>query len=224
LLLDLHGTHKPAGLNRTYPNVLNCEGVYGLEQAKWEDPKILDHVTYNTQLPFIRQVSGPMDYTQGAMINSVKGKYQPNYYEPMSQGTRCNQLALYVILESPLNMLCDNPSNYEREPECTKFISAIPTTWDETKVIDGKIGEYVVTARRKGDTWYIGGITNWHGRTIEVDLSFLGGKTMKGELFRDGINAWKKARDYKREEKSVDTSKKFKIYMAPGGGFSLKLQ
>ena len=224
LLLDLHGTHKPAGLNRTYPNVLNFEGVYGLEQAKWEDPKILDHVTYNTQLPFIRQVSGPMDYTQGAMLNTIKGQYKPNYYEPMSQGTRCNQLALYVILESPLNMLCDNPSNYEREPECTKFISAIPTTWDETKVIDGKLGEYVVTARRKGDTWYIGGITNWHGRTIDVDLSFLGGKTMKGELFRDGVNAWKKARDYKREEKSVNTAEKFKIYMAPGGGFTLKLQ
>jgi alpha-glucosidase len=165
-----------------------------------------------------------MDYTQGAMLNTIKGQYKPNYYEPMSQGTRCNQLALYVILESPLNMLCDNPSNYEREPECTKFISAIPTTWDETKVIDGKLGEYVVTARRKGDTWYIGGITNWHGRTIDVDLSFLGGKTFKGELFRDGINAWKKARDYKREEKSVNTAEKFKIYMAPGGGFTLKLQ
>ena len=224
LLLDLHGTHKPAGLHRTYPNVLNFEGVYGLEQAKWDRPDVLDHVTYNTQLPFIRQVSGPMDYTQGAMINSNKGQYRPNNSEPMSQGTRCQQLALYVILESPLNMLCDSPSNYEREPECTKFISSIPTTWDESKVIDGKMGEYVITARRKGDTWYIGGITNWSGRTVEVDLSFLGGKTMKGELFRDGNNVHKKARDYRREEKSVNTAEKFKVYMAPGGGFTLKLQ
>lgn len=224
LLLDLHGTHKPAGLYRTYPNVLNFEGVYGLEQAKWDRPDVLDHVTYNTQLPFIRQVSGPMDYTQGAMINSNKGQYRPNNSEPMSQGTRCQQLALYVILESPLNMLCDSPSNYEREPECTKFISSIPTTWDESKVIDGKMGEYVITARRKGDTWYIGGITNWSGRTVEVDLSFLGGKTMKGELFRDGNNVHKKARDYRREEKSVNTAEKFKVYMAPGGGFTLKLQ
>ena len=224
LLLDLHGTHKPAGLFRTYPNVLNFEGVYGLEQAKWERPDVMDHVTYNTQLPFLRQVAGPMDYTQGAMINSNKGQYRPNNSEPMSQGTRCQQLALYVILESPLNMLCDSPSNYEREPECTKFISAIPTTWDESKVIDGKMGEYVITARRKGDTWYIGGITNWTGRTVEVDLSFLGGKTMKGELFRDGNNVHKKARDYRREEKNVNTAEKFKVYMAPGGGFTLKLQ
>ena len=224
LLLDLHGTHKPAGLNRTFPNVLNFEGVYGLEQAKWESPNVLDHVTYNTQLPFLRQVSGPMDYTQGAMVNTNKGQYRPSYSEPMSQGTRCQQLALYVILESPLNMLCDSPSNYEREPECTKFISAIPTTWDESKVIDGKVGEYVITARRKGDIWYIGGITNWTGRTIEVDLSFLGGKTLKGELFRDGNNVHKKARDYRREEMNVNTAEKFKVYMAPGGGFTLKLQ
>ena len=224
LLLDLHGTHKPAGLNRTFPNVLNFEGVYGLEQAKWENPNVLDHVTYNTQLPFLRQVSGPMDYTQGAMINTNKGQYRPSNSEPMSQGTRCQQLALYVILESPLNMLCDSPSNYEREPECTKFISAIPTTWDESKVIDGKVGEYVITARRKGDTWYIGGITNWTGRTVEVDLSFLGNKTLQGELFRDGNNVHKKARDYRREVKSVNTAEKFKVYMAPGGGFTLKLQ
>ena len=224
LLVDLHGTHKPAGLNRTFPNVLNFEGVYGLEQAKWERPDVLDHVTYNTQLPFLRQVSGPMDYTQGAMMNTNKGQYRPSNSEPMSQGTRCQQLALYIILESPLNMLCDSPSNYEREPECTKFISAIPTTWDESKVIDGKVGEYVITARRKGDTWYIGGITNWTGRTVEVDLSFLGEKTLQGELFRDGNNVHKKARDYRREVKSVNTAEKFKVYMAPGGGFTLKLQ
>ena len=224
LLVDLHGTHKPAGLNRTFPNVLNFEGVYGLEQAKWESPNVMDHVTYNTQLPFLRQVSGPMDYTQGAMVNTNKGQYRPSNSEPMSQGTRCQQLALYIILESPLNMLCDSPSNYEREPECTKFISAIPTTWDESKVIDGKVGEYVITARRKGDTWYIGGITNWTGRTVEVDLSFLGSKTLQGELFRDGNNVHKKARDYRREVKSVNTAEKFKVYMAPGGGFTLKLQ
>ena len=224
LLVDLHGTHKPAGLNRTFPNVLNFEGVYGLEQAKWERPDVLDHVTYNTQLPFLRQVSGPMDYTQGAMMNTNKGQYRPSNSEPMSQGTRCQQLALYIILESPLNMLCDSPSNYEREPECTKFISAIPTTWDESKVIDGKVGEYVITARRKGDTWYIGGITNWTGRTVEVDLSFLGEKTLQGELFRDGNNVHKKARDYRREIKCVNTAEKFKVYMAPGGGFTLKLQ
>jgi alpha-glucosidase len=211
-------------LNRTFPNTLNFEGVYGLEQAKWESPSILDHVTYNTQLPFIRQVSGPMDYTQGAMLNTIKGQYKPNYYEPMSQGTRCNQLALYVILESPLNMLCDNPSNYEREPECTKFISAIPTTWDETKVIDGKLGEYVVTARRKGDTWYIGGITNWDARDLEVDLSILGEKAYSGKLFKDGVNAHRIGRDYQSEAIQAKKGDKMKIHLAPGGGFALVLK
>ena len=142
----------------------------------------------------------------------------------MGSGTRAYQMALYVVLESGIQMLADTPTRYLQEAECTEYIASVPVIWDETKVLDAKVGEYVVTARRKGDTWYIGGITNWHGRTIDVDLSFLGGKNMKGELFRDGVNAWKKARDYKREEKSVDTSKKFKIYMAPGGGFTLKLQ
>ena len=156
--------------------------------------------------------------------NATKKNYRPVNREPMSQGTRCHQLAAYAVFYSPLSMLCDSPSAYRKEKECAEFIASIPTVWDQTAVLDGKIGEYVVTARRKGDTWYIGGITNWHGRTIDVDLSFLGGKTFKGELFRDGINAWKKARDYKREEKSVNTAEKFKIYMAPGGGFTLKLQ
>ena len=156
LILDLHGTHKPAGLNRTYPNVLNFEGVNGLEQVKWSKANELDQIKYDVMIPFIPQVAGPMDYTQGAMRNASKGNYYPSNSEPMSQGTRCHQLALYMILDSPFNMLCDTPSNYEREQECTDFISAVPTVWDETVVLDGKMGEYIITARRKGDTWYIG--------------------------------------------------------------------
>ena len=223
LILDLHGTHKPAGLNRTYPNVLNFEGVNGLEQMKWEKSKT-SQVEYDVMIPFIRQVSGPMDYTQGAMRNVNSKGYYPSYYEPMSQGTRCRQLALYMILESPFNMLCDTPSNYEREKECTEFISTIPTVWDESIVLDGKMGDYIITARRKGDTWYIGGLTDWNERDLEVDLSFLGEKAYSGKLFKDGVNASRIGRDYKSESIQAKKGDKIKIHLASGGGFALILK
>lgn len=223
MILDLHGTHKPAGLNRTYPNVLNFEGVNGLEQMKWS-PASLDQVKYDVMIPFIRQVSGPMDYTQGAMRNASKGNYYPCNSEPMSQGTRCRQLALYVVLESPFNMLCDSPGNYMRESESTEFIAEIPTVWDESIVLDGKMGEYIVTARRKGDVWYVGGITDWTARDIEVDCSFLGDKAYDATLLKDGVNAHRIGRDYKRETFPVKNSSKLKIHLAPGGGFALKIK
>ena len=223
LLLDLHGMYKPAGLNRTYPNAINFEGVNGLEQMKWEKNSTAQ-VEYDVMIPFIRQVAGPMDYTQGAMRNAAKGNYYPCYTEPMSQGTRCRQLALYVILESPFNMLCDTPSNYEREQECTDFISAIPTVWNETIVLDGKMGEYIITARRNGDTWYIGGLTNWDARDIEIDLSFLSDKAYSGKLFKDGVNAHRIGRDYQSEAIQAKKGDKVKVHLAPGGGFALTLK
>ena len=173
MLVDFHGVFKPTGLQRTYPNVLNYEGVNGLEQLKWS-PESYDMVTYDVTIPFIRMIAGPMDYTQGAMRNAVKGNYRPVNSEPMSQGTRCRQLATYVIFESPFNMLCDAPSNYRREKECTEFISNIPTIWDETVSLDGKVSEYVAIARRHGNDWYIGALTNWTPRELDLDLSFLG--------------------------------------------------
>ena len=224
LILDFHGTHKPAGLNRTYPNVLNFEGVFGLEQVKWGKPGEIDLISYDAMIPFIRQVSGPMDYTQGAMRNATKENYRACNSEPMSQGTRCHQLALYMVSDSPFNMLCDTPSNYEREQECTDFISAIPTVWDETIVLDGKMGEYIITARRQGDTWYIGGITNWDARDLEIDLSFLGDKAYSGKLFKDGVNAHRIARDYKSEAIQAKKGDKMKIHLAPGGGFAFVLK
>ena len=223
LILDLHGMYKPAGMNRTYPNVLNFEGVNGLEQMKWEK-STTSQVEYDVMIPFIRQVAGPMDYTQGAMRNAAKGCYYPCYTEPMSQGTRCRQLALYMILDSPFNMLCDTPSNYEREQECTDFISAVPTVWDETVILDGKMGEYIITARRSGETWYIGGITNWDARDMEIDLSFLGDKAYSGKLFKDGVNAHRIGRDYKSQAIQAKKGDKMKIHLAPGGGFALVLK
>ena len=222
LILDLHGTHKPAGLNRTYPNILNFEGVHGLEQMKWR-PAGFDQLTYDVMIPFIRQVAGPMDYTQGAMRNATRQNYYPSNSEPMSQGTRCHQLAMYIILESPFNMLCDSPSNYMREQESTQFIAQIPTVWDETIVPDGKMGEYILTARRKGDTWYVGGLNNWDARDVEVDLSFLASGNHKAILFKDGVNAHRAACDYKREEITVSSGQPLKVHMAPGGGFTLQI-
>lgn len=224
LLLDLHGTHKPAGLNRTYPNVLNFEGVHGLEQMKWSNIN-KDQMKYDVTIPFIRQVAGPMDYTQGAMLNTTKNEFHPCYFKPMSQGTRCHQLALYMVLDSPLNMLCDSPTHYNKEEKCTDFIASIPTTWNETRIVDGKVGEWIVTARRKGTTWYVGGITNWTPRDVKVNLSFLPQGEYKIELFRDGINADRNAMDYKKEVFITDDITTVQnIHLAPGGGFAMKIE
>lgn len=221
LLIDFHGTYKPTGLQRTYPNVLNFEAVHGLEQLKF--PTTADQVEYDVTVPFIRQIAGPMDYTQGAMRNAIKNNFRSVYGEPMSQGTRCRQLATYIVFESPLNMLCDSPSNYEKEQECTGFIASVPTVWDNTVAIDGKIGEYIAIARQKGNEWYIGTLTNWDARTLELDLSFLGNGNFTAEIFKDGINADKVARDYKKEIIPINSGKKLKIKMASGGGCAIKI-
>lgn len=222
MLIDFHGTYKPTGLQRTYPNVINFEGVHGLENMKWSDPDI-DQVTYDVTIPFVRMVAGPLDYTQGAMRNASKGNYRPVNSEPMSQGTRCRQLAEYVIFESPLNMLCDSPSNYMKEKECTDFISSIPTVWDETVALDGEIAKYIAIARRSGSTWYLGAMTNWDDRTLNLNLEFLGTGNYKAEIFCDGANAHRVGRDYKKETIDIPASKNIKINMAPGGGFIMKI-
>jgi alpha-glucosidase len=215
LFIDFHGAYKPTGLSRTYPNVLNFEGVYGLEQAKWDNNS--DLVLNEVTIPFIRMVAGPLDYTQGAMKNACKNCFAAVYTEPMSQGTRCRQLAEYVIFESPFNMLCDSPSNYLQEDECTKFIASVPTTWDETIVLDGKVGEYLVVARKKGYKWYIGAITNWEERDIELDITALKSGAKSGKIFRDGPNANRVGKDYVTEQLQIWGST-IKFHLAKGGG------
>ncbi len=222
LLLDFHGAAKPAGLNRTYPNVINFEGVHGLEQMKFTDNSI-DQVTYDVTMPFIRQLAGPVDYTQGAMRNAVGKNYRGVFSEPMSQGTRCRQLAQYVVFESPLSMLCDAPTAYQREQECMRFISSVPTVWDKTVPLSGKIAQYLVMARQKGKDWFIGGMTNWEARTVELDLSFLGTGQYEAEVFKDGINADRVGVDYQREVVPVTANRKLSIMMQPGGGFAVRV-
>ena len=216
MMCDFHGAFKPTGLHRTYPNVINFEGVYGLENLKWNQRA--DEVTYDVTIPFVRLVAGPADYTQGAMRNATRANFRAVNSEPMSQGTRCHQLAEYVVFDAPLTMLCDSPSNYLQEPECTEFIAKIPTVWDETIALDGKVGEYVVMARRKGDTWYIGALNGWEARDIEITLP----AAVKGGIaFQDGANAHRAARDYKRVTGIDLSSGKIKVHLAPGGGYVL---
>jgi alpha-glucosidase len=220
LLIDFHGVYKPTGLQRTYPNVINFEGVHGLEQMKWAS---IDQVKYDVTIPFIRMIAGPMDYTQGAMRNAAKDSFRPVYTEAMSQGTRCRQLAEYVVFESPLSMLCDSPSNYRSEPECTGFIASVPTVWDQTIVLNGKVGEYITIARRKDGVWYLGSLTDWTPRDLDLDLSFLREGDFRAEVFRDGVNAGKAARDYKKESFPVPADRKVSARMAPGGGYVMKI-
>ncbi|HPW21822.1 MAG TPA: glycoside hydrolase family 97 protein [Vicinamibacterales bacterium] len=220
LLVDFHGSYKPTGLYRTWPNVITSEGVLGLEQSKWGDMASPDHaVTF----PFMRMLAGPVDYTPGAMVNSTKRDFRPVYNRPGSQGTRCQQLAMYVAFESPLQMLADSPSHYRREPESLAFLSAVPTVWDETKPLDAKVGEYLLVARRSGREWYVGALTNWSARDLEVDLSFLGEGSFEAEIFRDGVNADRNALDYARERQGVTAQSRLQVHLAPGGGFAARI-
>ena len=215
LFVDFHGAFKPAGLERRYPNVLAYEGVLGMEQGGNTKP---DNSIY---LPFMRNAVGAMDYTPGAMLS-----YQPEYFQSSranagSTGTRAYQMALYVIFETGLQMLADNPTNYYREKECTEFITKVPVTWDETKVLYAKIGEGVIVAKRKGSQWFIGGMTNSGGKTVEVSLDFLpAGRTYTMTSFEDGVNSYKQAMDYKKRESKVTNQTKLTIKMVRNGGWA----
>ncbi len=224
LMLDLHGIYKPTGLNRTYPNVVNFEGLFGMEEVKWSEVA-KNMPLYDVTFPYIRMMAGPVDYTPGAMHNATKNDFKPIYYNPMSMGTRCHQLATYIVHDSPLTMLCDAPTNYEGEQECVDFITSIPVEVDETRILAGTMGEYIVTARHKDINWYIGGMTNWDARDIELDFSFLGtGEMYRATLFCDGINANKQAEDYQTKQLTIDRNSRVKIYLASGGGFAMKLE
>jgi alpha-glucosidase len=220
MLVDFHGAQRPASLTRTWPNLISTEGVRGMEWSKWSAEA---EPTHNVTLPFTRMFLGPMDYTPGAMLNAQKDMFAPIMKRPMALGTRCQQLAMYVVYESPLQMLSDSPSNYEREPESLEFLRAVPSTWDETVPLDGKISEHVVVARRSGKDWYVGAMTNWTERDIEIDLSFLPAGNFTMDAYQDGINADRMASDYKKTTSPVTKSTKLKVHLAPGGGYAARL-
>jgi alpha-glucosidase len=217
MLVDFHGDQKPATMTRTWPNLISTEGVRGMEWSKWSAETDPDH---DVTLPFTRMFLGPMDYTPGAMINAQKNLFKAINGRPMSQGTRCHQLAMYVVFESPLQMLSDSPSNYLREPEIMDFLGPVPSVWDETKVLDGKIAQYVAVARRNGKDWYVGAMTNWSPREMEIDFSFLPEGNFTLQAYRDGVNADRMGSDYKMTKTQVNRGTKLKVKLAPGGGWA----
>lgn len=221
MILDYHGFYKPTGFNRTFPNIVNVESIFGMEEMKWnEDHK--DMPLYDVTFPFIRMMSGPVDYTPGAMRNASKYDFRPVYDNPMSMGTRSHQLAAYIVHDSPFTMLADAPTSYK--DNCIDFISAIPEDIDETKVLSGELGKYIITARRHAVNWYVGGMTNWDGRDVTVDFSFLDSdRPYKAVLFSDGINADKNAEDYAVDTFMVRKGDKKTIHMASGGGFAMSV-
>ena len=221
LVLDFHGMFPPQGLMRTWPNVVNFEAVRGMEYSKWSaDERVPKH---EVSLPFIRMMAGPMDYTPGAMRNTTKGNAKPSNSLPVSQGTRCHQLAMYIVYEAPLQMLSDNPTIYMHEQECTDFMVKVPTTFNETIALDGKVGEYAAIARRKNDTWYVGAMSNWNARDITLDLSFLKNGNYEAEIFKDGINADRDATDYKREIIKLSPGQKLNVHLSGGGGWVARI-
>ena len=219
LVLDLHGIYTPTGLNRTYPNVLNFESVFGMEEVKWGSLKN-NHPLYDVTFPFIRMQSGSVDFTPGALRNGTRKDWLASYTKPMSQGTRCHQAAEYVVYDSPLTMLSDVPTSYEREPRFTSFLASLPTVFDKTTVIEGQMGSHLVTLRQKGDIYYIGGLTNWDERDVTINLNFLpAGQAFKATLLTDGINADRNANDHRFEARQVSAADSLAIHMASGGGF-----
>jgi alpha-glucosidase len=221
LLVDFHGAYKPTGFSRTYPHVLTREGVQGLEHSKWSSDITPKH---DVTLPFTRMFAGAMDFTPGAMRNATKDNFRPVFSEPMSQGTRCHQLAMYVVYESPLQMLSDSPPHYDCEPSIMEFLSPVPTTWDRTIALNGSIGNYITVARKKGTEWYIGSMTNWTPRDFQLALGFLDAGKYEMTEYADGANANRYASDYKLSKREVKQSDVITIHLAPGGGWAARIR
>ena len=224
LTLDLHGIYKPTGINRIYPHIINFESVFGMEEVKWTDIKN-NMPLYDVTFPYIRMMAGPVDYTPGAMRNATKADWRAMYYTPASMGTRCHQLAAYIVHDSPFTMLCDAPTNYLNEQECVDFIASLPVEVDSTFIASGELGKYIVTVRKKDVNWYIGGMTNWDERDVQLDFSFLPeGVSYTAVLFKDGVNANKQAEDYRKETIRIDKDSRLTLHLASGGGFAMKLE
>jgi alpha-glucosidase len=221
IMVMYHGAFKPAGFNRTFPNAVTREGVLGSEYNMWSHKADPEH---NVQLPFIRMTSGPMDYEPGLLENANRKTFRTIEDNVMSRGTRCHQLAMFVVYESPIQLFSGNPSQGLLEPQFMQLLGSVPTTWDETKIIEGKVGDYIITARKKGDNWFVGGMTDWSERTFDIQFNFLDDGEYEVELCVDGVNADRYAADYRIEKFSMKKGDKKNIRMAPGGGFMMRLR
>jgi len=219
LVVDFHGAFKPTGLRRTYPNLLTREGVMGLEYDKGSDRVTPEH---DVTIPFTRMLAGPMDFTPGGFRNTARGHFQVRNIEPMVQGTRAHQLAMYVVYESPLAMVSDEPEAYKDQPGF-EFIVKVPTVWDDSRVLNGEVGKYLTVARRHGDTWYVGSMTNWDGRALEIPLDFLGAGNFEAQIFADGADADKDATSLSLQRENVNSRSRLSLRLASGGGAAVVL-
>ncbi len=214
LLIDFHGAFKPTGGERTFPNMVTREAVMGMEYNKWSDRVTPE---YDVTIPFTRMLAGPMDFTPGAFRNAAEGKFKAQDSEPMSQGTRAHQLAMFVVYESPLTVLADHPAAYANGLGI-EFIEKVPTVWDDTKVLAGMPGEFVAIARRKDNIWYLGAMTNWEARDMEIPLDFLGKGRYEARIFADGPEAATEGTSLSVSSRRVMAGEKLRVHLAPGGG------
>lgn len=221
IMVMYHGAFKPAGFSRTWPNAITREGVLGSEYNIWSEKAHPDH---DLLLPFIRMTAGPMDYEPGILDNATKKTFRPIGDKVMSMGTRMHQAAMFVVYESPIQLFSGNPSQGFLEPEFMELVGSIPTVWDETTVLDGKVGEYIVTLRKKDDVWYVGGMANWNGRSVDVDFSFLGEGDYELTAAVDGVNADRYPSDYKITKRTVTKDMKVPVVMSNGGGFVMVIK
>ena len=215
-----HGAFPPKGFNRTWPNAITQEGVLGAEWNIWSDLPTPDH---NVAIAYTRMLAGPLDYEPGLLLNAQKDQFRPIGKNPMSIGTRCHQLAMFLVYDSPLQIFSGNISQGLKEPAFMELLGSIPTTWDETKILQGRIGEYIITARRKGENWFIGALNNSISRDIELQLNFLNAGNYSATVCKDGMNADNYAADYELTEKEFKKDDTLAIRLATGGGFLLRL-
>jgi len=213
-MIDFHGAYKPDGLRRTYPNLITREGVMGKEYLKWSARTSPVH---NTTLPFTRMLAGPMDYTPGAFGNANREKFVAQNMMPMSLGTRAHELGLFVVFESPLEMVSDYPERYQGQKEF-EFVKRVPTSWDEVRVLGGRPMEWIALARRSGSDWYVGSLTNWDDRQVKLALSFLGDGKYEADIYADAADAAQEATHTTVSKQAVDRSTVLDVHMVSGGG------
>jgi alpha-glucosidase len=218
-MIDFHGAYKPDGIGRTWPNVITREGVLGLEYNKWSARVTPDH---NVMLAFTRMLAGPMDYTPGGFRNATREEFEPRNLKPMVMGTRAHQTALFVVFESPFMMVSDYPGAYEGQPELP-FLSAVPASWDETRVLNAKVGDYITIARRHGKDWYVGSIAGSHGVRLDIPLEFLGAGEFKAETYSDAPDAGVHPMKTVVEQKSVTKATTLKAVLVSGGGQAIRI-
>jgi alpha-glucosidase len=220
IMIMYHGAYPPKGFNRTFPNNVTREGVLGSEYNIWTDKVSPDH---DVTLPYTRMLAGSFDYEPLVFSNATKKGFREIEGMVMTQGTRCHQLSMFVVYDNPMEIFGGNPSQAWLEPRFTELMGSIPTTWDETRILDGKVGKYIVTARQKGSDWFIGGMSNWEERDLTVKLDFLGAGTYQATICKDGINADRYAADYILADTTVKKNDVLKFHLAPGGGFLIRI-